>query len=100
MLPWHPGKCSRLHGHSYRLEVTASGPVDDRGVVMDFSEVDAVVDEHVVSALDHRLLNDLLENPTAERVALMAGDRLTAAGLPWTALRLWETEDGSVVIER
>lgn len=100
VLPWHPGKCSRLHGHSYRLEVSVQGDVDDRGVVMDFAEVDEVVERCVVGELDHRHLNDVLENPTAERLALYAGERLTAAGLPWTVLRLWETEGGSVVVER
>lgn len=100
VLPWHPGKCSRLHGHSYRLEVKVQGPLDGRGVVMDFAEVDDVVERCVVGPLDHQHLNDLMDNPTAERVALLAGERLTQAGLPWSALRLWETEDGSVVVER
>jgi 6-pyruvoyltetrahydropterin/6-carboxytetrahydropterin synthase len=67
---------------------------------MDFAEVDEIVERCVVRPLDHRHLNDLLDNPTAERLALYAGDRLTEAGLPWTILRLWETEDGSVVLER
>jgi len=38
-LPWHPGKCSRTHGHSYVLEVQVAGELDNRGVVMDFAEV-------------------------------------------------------------
>jgi 6-pyruvoyltetrahydropterin/6-carboxytetrahydropterin synthase len=25
VLPHHTGKCARLHGHSYRLEVTVRG---------------------------------------------------------------------------
>lgn len=100
VLPWHQGKCARLHGHTYRLEVTVAGPLDHRGIVMDFAEVDEVVERHVLAILDHRHLNDVLENPTAERVALLVGERLTAAELPWSQLRLWETADGSVVIER
>ncbi len=41
-LPWHPGKCRRLHGHNYRLEVTVQGPVGENGVVMDFDDLSAV----------------------------------------------------------
>jgi len=100
VLPWHPGKCARLHGHTYRLEVTVSGPLDERGVVMDFAEIDEVVDEQVLALLDHRHLNEVLDNPTAERVAGLVAERLSGAGLAWSSLRLWETPDGSVVIER
>ncbi len=101
-LEWHPGKCRRLHGHSYVLEVEVTGELDDRGVVMDFAEVDEVV--AVVlrgpDGLDHEDLNERLPNPTAELVAVLIGQRLDAAGLRWTRLRLWETDDGSVVLER
>jgi 6-pyruvoyltetrahydropterin/6-carboxytetrahydropterin synthase len=102
-LAWHPGKCRQLHGHSYVLEVELAGPLDDRGIVMDFAEVDKVVDATVLrgpNGLDHADLNERLSNPTAELVAVLVGERLDAAGLPWTRLRLWETEDGSVVLER
>lgn len=102
-LPWHPGKCNRVHGHSYLLEVEVAGPLDDRGVVMDFAEVDAVVAEHVLDGpdgLDHADLNDTLANPTAELLAAHIAERLAGAGLAWSRLRLWETADGSVVVER
>lgn len=102
-LPWHLGKCSRVHGHSYVLEVEVAGRLDDRGVVMDFAEVDDIVDRHVLEGpkgLDHVDLNERLANPTAELIAVHIGERLDSAGLSWTRLRLWETEDGSVVLER
>lgn len=70
---------------------------------MDFAEVDELVDEAVLSGdggLDHADLNTILDNPTAELVALHVGERLDAAGLRWTRLRLWETADGSVLVER
>lgn len=67
-----PGhKCARLHGHSFRVEVHVSGPVDDdSGWVMDFADIKAAADP-VRDALDHRYLNDIegLENPTSENVA-------------------------------
>lgn len=102
-LAWHPGKCARPHGHSYVLEVEVAGPLDSRGVVMDFAEVDEAVEAAVLSGdngLDHRDLNEVLDNPTAENIAVLVGDRLDAAGLRWSRLRLWETADGSVLLER
>lgn len=95
-LPWHAGKCKRLHGHSYRFEVTVEGPLDDNGIVIDFDDVKRVVQAEVIDRYDHQYLNDLLENPTAERLAWDVRERLQAAGLPVAALRLWETPDSSV----
>lgn len=66
----HP--CSRLHGHSFRIELTLSGPLDPEfGWVMDFAEVDAVW-QTIHARLDHRYLNDIagLDNPTSENLAL------------------------------
>lgn len=92
-LPWHPGRCRDLHGHSYRLEVTVEGPVGSNGIVIDFSEVKGIVDREVIDRYDHRYLNDLMDNPTAELIATEAWKRLEAAGLSVVRLRLWETAD-------
>ena len=97
-LPWHAGRCRELHGHGYRLEVTVEGPVDHHGVVLDFDDLKAVVRREVVDRYDHTLLNDLLENPTAELLAADAWKRLEAAGLTPARLRLWETPSSSVEI--
>lgn len=97
-LPWHPGRCRGLHGHSYRLEVTVEGPVGDNGVVVDFDELKAVVQAEVIDRYDHALLNDLVDNPTAELIAADAWKRLEAAGLVPARLRLWETPRSSVEI--
>lgn len=97
-LPWHAGRCRELHGHGYRLEVTVEGPLDANGVVLDFDDVKAVVQREVVDRYDHTLLNDLLDNPTAELVAADAWKRLEAAGLTPARLRLWETPTSSVEI--
>ncbi|HEX9969730.1 MAG TPA: 6-carboxytetrahydropterin synthase QueD [Acidimicrobiales bacterium] len=95
-LPWHPGKCRRLHGHNYRFEVTVEGPLDERGVVLDFDDLKAVVKAEVVDRYDHRYLNDFFDNPTAELVAQDVWKRLEAAGLAVVRVRLWETADSSV----
>ena len=95
-LPWHPGKCQRLHGHSYRLQVTIEGALDQNGVVLDFDELRHVVQREVLDRYDHRHLNDLIDNPTAELIAQQAWKHLEAAGLALAGLRLWETEHSSV----
>jgi 6-pyruvoyltetrahydropterin/6-carboxytetrahydropterin synthase len=95
-LPWHPGKCRQLHGHSYRLDVTVSGPLDHHGVVLDFDHLTEVVTREVIDRWDHRDLNEVLDNPTAELLAQRAWQLLTEAGLEPAALRLWETEQSWV----
>ncbi|MDA8380595.1 MAG: 6-carboxytetrahydropterin synthase QueD [Actinomycetota bacterium] len=97
-LPWHAGRCHRLHGHSYRMEVTVEGHLDANGVVIDFDEMSARLVEVVTERYDHRLLNDIIDNPTAERIAHEAWGAVAAAGLPVVALRLWETPDAFVEI--
>jgi 6-pyruvoyltetrahydropterin/6-carboxytetrahydropterin synthase len=94
-LPEHEGKCSRLHGHTYGLEVTvegtpqASGPA--AGMVMDFADLRQRVDELIVERLDHQLLNELFDVvPTVEAVAAWVFGRLQDGGLPVVRVRLAE----------
>lgn len=101
-LPGHRGKCARPHGHSYRLEVTLSGPIkdapgeSDHGMVMDFAELSQVVNTAVIERLDHQDLNAVTGlQTTAENLAHWIWGELTAGGLSEALLsriRLWETE--------
>lgn len=71
-------KCSRLHGHSFRLEIHVAGDVDPTsGMVMDFADIKAVA-APICDQLDHRYLNEIdgLENPTSENVARWVWQRL------------------------
>ena len=58
----YDGPCKNIHGHSYSLEVTIAGePLNDpshpkHGMVMDFSDLKAIVKEQIVDRLDHALL--------------------------------------------
>ena len=104
VLPHHPGKCARLHGHSYRLEVALEGPLQQAvpaaGMVEDFDVVSRVVRAAVLDELDHRSLNELIDNPTAEHIVLWVWRRL-APELPALAeLTLWETPSSSVVLRK
>lgn len=64
-------QCARMHGHSYKVEVSVTGPVGaESGWLMDHAEISKVV-KPVIARLDHRYLNDIrgLENPTFEQLA-------------------------------
>jgi 6-pyruvoyltetrahydropterin/6-carboxytetrahydropterin synthase len=104
VLPFHPGKCARLHGHSYRLEVAVRGPLQSdgpaRGMIEDFDVVKRVVHTHVVDALDHQHLNDLIENPTAEQIAMWIWRRLEAELRGLDEIVLWETATSCAVLRR
>jgi 6-pyruvoyltetrahydropterin/6-carboxytetrahydropterin synthase len=71
-------KCSRLHGHSYRVELFVEGPVDPRlGWILDFADIKQAF-EPLHHQLDHHYLNEIegLSNPTSENLARWIWDRL------------------------
>ena len=71
------GDCENLHGHTYRLVVTIDHPVQKDGMAFDFVEMKKIVRENVVDPLDHTYLNDLLDNPSAEILAVWIWEKLT-----------------------
>ncbi len=88
-------RCSRLHGHSYKIEILVSGPMDeDSGWLIDFYDLDQAV-QPLVEALDHRLLNEIegLENPTCERLCSWVWRRLAPVLPQLAAVTIWETVD-------
>ena len=58
----YDGACANIHGHSYRLEVTISGPIitDPKnpkcGMIMDFGDLKRVVQTTVLDLFDHALV--------------------------------------------
>ncbi|MEG1623201.1 MAG: 6-carboxytetrahydropterin synthase [Alistipes sp.] len=58
-LDGYDGACSEIHGHSYRLFVTIKGePITDEhhpkfGMVMDFGALKRIVNEQIITLLDH-----------------------------------------------
>jgi len=76
-------RCLRMHGHSYKVDVAVSGPIDPvTGWVVDFFDIEAVF-QPLLKVLDHHLLNEIagLDNPTAEIIAAWIWERLVP-GLP------------------
>ncbi len=92
-------KCSRMHGHSYRVSVTIEGDIDpELGWLMDFAEIDERVDP-IIKQVDHYTLNDLpgLQNPTSEILARWLWRKIKP-GLPiMVELGVSETPDSRCV---
>ena len=70
------GKCERMHGHTYVLQVTLEGAVQSNGLVLDFVVLKRIVNKHVLDKIDHQLLNDVIKNPSAERVVVWIWEQL------------------------
>ena len=104
ILPWHPGKCKRLHGHSYRVDVTLHGPVQldgpSRGMVEDFDAISHAVEREILAVLDHRSLNEVIENPPAEAIALWIWERLETLLPRLEEVTLWETATACAILRR
>ena len=102
VLPHHPGKCSRLHGHSYRLDVAVEGPLQSagpaQGMVLDFDEISSLVKPSIIERLDHSSLNDLLPNPTAEHIAEWIWRELSGKLAGLCEIVVWETQTACAVI--
>ena len=106
----YDGKCKYLHGHNGRAVIAIeSATLDDRGMVLDFSDIKRVVSRWIDENLDHcmllhrddpavpalRTLGEPMflmdSNPTAENIAKLIFDFTAAQGFPIVEARLWET---------
>jgi len=106
----YSGKCRHLHGHNARVVITIeSSELDERGMVLDFSEVKRTISRWIDEHLDHRMILSrddpavpvlrrlgepmlLLEtNPTAENLARLIADVALQHGFPVVEVRFWET---------
>jgi 6-pyruvoyltetrahydropterin/6-carboxytetrahydropterin synthase len=96
-LPRYEGPCFRMHGHNYRFFIALEGEVDPAtGMITDFGVVKQVVQEQVLARADHRLLNDILENPTAENIARWIWEVLVPHLPGLVEVRLYEIPDSCV----
>ena len=116
----YDGKCSHIHGHSYRMAVTVIGePVAEdnspkKGMVIDFTDLKRIVNETITDRFDHALvmsrdssLADQIEKvygnviivdfqPTSEMLvsyfAKIISERLPE-GVKLFCIKLWETRN-------
>jgi 6-pyruvoyltetrahydropterin/6-carboxytetrahydropterin synthase len=106
----YAGKCRHLHGHNGRAEIVLEGTeLDERGMVVDFSDVKKHLARWIDDQLDHRMiLNrqdpavEILErmgeplyliddNPTAENIARIIFEQARRMDMPVTEISLWES---------
>jgi 6-pyruvoyltetrahydropterin/6-carboxytetrahydropterin synthase len=89
------GKCEALHGHTYRLEVTVCGSQLENGLLMDFGDLKQLVDDEILSKLDHTYLNDRFQQPSTELIAIWIFQTLQPLikqrGLQLKSVKLFET---------
>jgi 6-pyruvoyltetrahydropterin/6-carboxytetrahydropterin synthase len=97
-LAHYHGACERLHGHNYRVRVTACGAsLDDGGMLADFGVLKGAL-KTILAELDHSSLNDHPAfsdgNPSAERIAAFVGGRMAAAvpGSRVSLVEVFETD--------
>jgi 6-pyruvoyltetrahydropterin/6-carboxytetrahydropterin synthase len=94
-------KCTRLHGHTYRIEIAIEDELKpDSGLVMDYNTLEQIAGP-VISMLDHTYLNEIpgLENPTSENIAIWLWERLKPK-LPGLKEILVAESDNSMAIFR
>lgn len=95
------GKCERLHGHTYKLIIKLEGKRDAEDMVCDFSDLKKVVRENILSEFDHHYINDFIEQPTAENIAIYIWNKLEPLVRTDHAklfeIEVWETATQGVV---
>lgn len=92
-------ECGRLHGHTYKLELSASGaPTATTGMVLHGDVLKTIYRERIEPLVEHQYLNETLPiNPTMEHLAAWclielqdALDTLERYELTGS-VRVWET---------
>lgn len=115
----YQGKCKFLHGHNGLAEIVLKkSRLDERGMVVDFTDVKNEIGAFINEQLDHKMLLHkkdplvpllkksgeplyLMEsNPTAENIAKLIFDFAKSRKFPVVAVKLWETENSYAVYER
>ena len=100
-LPSYEGKCERLHGHTYLLNVKVDGTPDEEGMVIDFIKLKQIVNEKVIERFDHSCLNDFLPCPSAENIAVYVWKELEPLVATdhsrLSEVEVWETKTSGCV---
>ncbi|MBN2198313.1 MAG: 6-carboxytetrahydropterin synthase QueD [Candidatus Aminicenantes bacterium] len=89
----YKGKCERVHGHTFQVEVKIEvRELDPAGLGIDFTEIKKALAEILP---DHVLLNDVYDfNPTAENLARRFFQDMKKR-YPVRSVTVWESEDAS-----
>jgi 6-pyruvoyltetrahydropterin/6-carboxytetrahydropterin synthase len=95
----YKGKCEKLHGHNWKVEVVAAKEGLDRiGMVLDFKMMKMKL-KAVLDRLDHTYLNKIpyfeKVNPTSENIAKYIFELLKPRIPSVTSVTVWESENCS-----
>jgi 6-pyruvoyltetrahydropterin/6-carboxytetrahydropterin synthase len=94
----HPGKCKRLHGHTYKIEVLVDGEVDPKtGMVLDFGFIKEDFRTAIDLVADHQFLNEVYPDmlTTAENLAVRWLTDLRVLNQAYVGIRVWEGRGNS-----
>jgi len=89
----YKGKCEKVHGHTFQVEVAiAAHELDRTGITFDFEEIKKAL---AAALPDHALLNEVFSfNPSAENIARHLYGELKRT-YPVVSVTVWESEDAS-----
>ena len=89
----YKGKCEKVHGHTFQVEVEiADRELDRMGIGFDFAEIKKAL---AAALPDHTLLNEVFPfNPSAENIARHLYGELKKT-YPVKSVTVWESEDAS-----
>jgi 6-pyruvoyltetrahydropterin/6-carboxytetrahydropterin synthase len=97
------GKCERLHGHNWRVEVyVVAEALNDIGLAIDFKVLKDTTNE-LLAVLEHSFVNDVFPfteiNPSSENIAKWLYDglskKLNDGNLLVSSVRIWESDTAS-----
>ncbi|MEK6715645.1 MAG: 6-carboxytetrahydropterin synthase QueD [Candidatus Omnitrophota bacterium] len=113
-LKGYKGKCEELHGHNWKVEVTAESEVLDKiGMVLDFKYLKMKLNK-ILEVLDHKYLNEIpyfsaagargssgqgsasggkKVNPTSENIAKYIYIRIKSHVPLVKSVTVWESEN-------
>lgn len=98
------GKCEKLHGHTYKLQIVVCGERDEEGIVIDFVLLKDIVKKEVIDILDHSYINEIIEQPSAENIAEWIYNKLekilSTQRYYLKEVRLWETPTSFVTFSK
>ena len=112
----HKGLCKNLHGHTYRVDVSAAMSDDEQGdMVIDFKDLKRIAVEAICDVFDHAFIYDTESPEEREIAAVLEKHGMRVAPLPFrstaenlarhfygkmlplvpglVSVRVWETAD-------
>lgn len=102
------GKCEKLHGHNWKVEVYVRGErLDETGMLVDFIRLKEVT-RQVIRYLDHKNLNELEPfnnelNPSSEHIAgfilSCVAEQINDGRVEVYKVRVWETPSTSATYQ-